>query len=271
MTSNENDAPASDRAPRAPDETPAIRSTDLRVARGNKTILRGVTMSARSGEVLGVLGPSGAGKSTLFRALVGEIDVSSGGLELFAEDVTGLPLWARARRGISYVPQTPSVLWDLSVRDNLASYHRVVHGRVDAATLKSAVERLAQRVALEDRMDVRAGELSGGERRRLELARALTRPPKVLICDEPFAGVDPQQASRLGDMLRSLARDESVCVILADHHVEEALRVCTRAVLLLDGEVAAEADPAAFREHPLVVGRYLGSWARTMPPPPPRP
>lgn len=118
-------------------------------------------------------------------------------------------------------------------------------------------------------MDVRAGELSGGERRRLELARALTRPPKVLVCDEPFAGVDPQQASRLGDMLWALARDEGVCVILADHHVEEALRVCTRAVLLLDGEIAAEASPADFREHPLVVGRYLGSWARTIPPPQP--
>jgi lipopolysaccharide export system ATP-binding protein len=247
------------------EEPPAIGGVDLRVARGNKTILRGVDMSARGGEVLGVLGPSGAGKSTLFRALVGEINVTSGRVELFAEDVTGLPLWARARRGLSYVPQTPSVLWDLSVRENLASYHRIVHGRVDEETARKAIAKLARRVALEDRMEVRAGELSGGERRRLELARALTRPPKVLICDEPFAGVDPQQASRLGDMLRTLAED-GVCVMLADHHVEEALRVCTRAVLLLDGEVAAEAEPEAFREHPLVVGRYLGSWARTIPP-----
>ncbi|MBX3206424.1 MAG: ABC transporter ATP-binding protein [Labilithrix sp.] len=258
-------ATASERAPAA------IRGDDVRVARGDKTVLRGVTLAARSGEVLGVLGPSGAGKSTLFRALVGEIEASSGRVELLGEDVSRLPLWARARRGLSYVPQTPSVLWDLSVRDNLASYHRVVHGRSSAATVSAAIARLAQRVALEDRMDVRAGELSGGERRRLELARALTRPPRVLICDEPFAGVDPQQASRLGDMLRALARDDGVCVMLADHHVEEALRVCTRAVLLLDGEVAAEAEPAAFREHPLVVGRYLGSWARTIPPPPPRP
>lgn len=246
---------------------PAIRAAGIRVARGNKTILRGVDLSATSGEVLGVLGPSGAGKSTLFRALVGEVEVASGRVELFAEDVTRLPLWARARRGISYVPQTPSVLWDLSIRDNLASYHRVVYPRADAAAAEKAIGELARRVALDERMDVRAGELSGGERRRLELARALTRPPKVLICDEPFAGVDPQQASRLGDMLRELARDDGVCVMLADHHVEEALRVCTRAVLLLDGEVAAEAEPEAFREHPLVVGRYLGSWARTIPPP----
>jgi lipopolysaccharide export system ATP-binding protein len=190
-------------------------------------------------------------------------------VDLLGSDVTALPLWARARRGLGYVPQTPSVLWDLSVRDNLASYHRVVYPKAAASEESAAIEGLAKRVALDDRLDVRAGELSGGERRRLELARALTRPPKVLICDEPFAGVDPQQASRLGDMLRALADDEGVCVMLADHHVEEALRVCTRALLLLDGEIAAEADPQGFRAHPLVSSRYLGSWARTIPPPRP--
>ncbi|MFO0741891.1 MAG: ABC transporter ATP-binding protein [Labilithrix sp.] len=250
-----------------PDGKPAIAGTDVRVARGTKTILRGVNMSAHQGEVLGVLGPSGAGKSTLFRALVGEIQLASGRVDLFGDDVTKLPLWARARRGLGYVPQTPSVLWDLTVRDNLSSYHRVVYPKATATEEEAAIAKLAKRVALDDRLDVRAGELSGGERRRLELARALTRPPKVLICDEPFSGVDPQQASRLGDMLRALAEEHGVCVMLADHHVEEALRVCTRALLLLDGEVAAEADPQGFRVHPLVASRYLGSWARTIPPP----
>lgn len=248
--------------------TCAIRAVDLRVVRGEKTIVRGITINAYAGEVLGVLGPSGAGKSTLFRAMVGEIEASDGRIELGSENVTHLPLWARARRGLAYVPQTPSVLWDLSVRDNLISYHRVVHRRSTAIAMNAAIEQLARRVSLEDRMHVRAGELSGGERRRLELARALTRPPRVLVCDEPFAGVDPQQAGRLGDLLRDLALEDDVCVMLADHHVEEALRVCTRAILLLDGEVAATAAPDAFREHPLVVGRYLGSWARTIPPPP---
>ena len=249
---------------------PAIRGTNIRVVRGDKTILRGITVSANGGEVVGILGPSGAGKSTLFRALVGETDVASGRIDLLEEDVTRLPLWARARRGLSYVPQTPSVLWDLSVRDNLSSYHRVVYGRGDAAAENEAVGRLAHRVSLDDRMTVRAGELSGGERRRLELARALTRPPRVLVCDEPFAGVDPQQASRLADLLSALAREDGVCVMLADHHVEEALRVCTRAILLLDGQVAAEAEPESFREHPLVVGRYLGNWQRSLPPSSPR-
>jgi lipopolysaccharide export system ATP-binding protein len=251
-------------------ETPhAIRAKGIRVARGEKTILRGVDIAAESGEVLGVLGPSGAGKSTLFRALVGELRVDAGSVELLAEDVTSLPLWARARRGLSYVPQTPSVLWDLSVRDNLTSYHRVVHRGIDPRQEAEAIAEIADRVALTEVLDVRAGELSGGERRRLELARALTRPPKVLVCDEPFSGVDPQQASRLATMLRDLAQT-GVCVILADHHVEEALRVCSRAALMLDGEVAAVAEPEDFRAHPLVVGRYLGTWRRTVPPPPSR-
>lgn len=253
------------------EDTPAVESRGVRVTAGDKTILRGVSVRAAPGEVVGVLGPSGAGKSTLFRALVGEIPVDEGNVLLFGRDVTKDALWQRAREGVAYLPQTPSVLWDLSVRDNLRVYHRVVHGgrwswRAPPGE-DAALDALGSRVALAERMDVRAGDLSGGERRRLELARALTRPPKVLVCDEPFAGVDPQQAGRLGEMLRSLADEERVAVLLADHHVDEALRVCTRALLLLDGEVAMEADPDAFREHPTVVGRYLGNWGRSLPPP----
>lgn len=241
-----------------------IEATKVRVERGEKTILRGVDVEAKDGEVVGILGPSGAGKSTLFRALVGETPIASGTVKLDGRDVTREPLWARARRGLAYVPQSASVLWDLTVRENLEVYHRIVTGKDDSA----AVSTLAERVSLEDRMDVRAGELSGGERRRLELARAIARPPKILVCDEPFSGVDPKHAARLADLLSSLAKNDGVAVLLADHHVEEALRVCTRAVLLLDGEVAIESDdPASFRDHPLVVGRYLGTWQRSLPPP----
>lgn len=259
-----------------------LLTEDVRVVQDGKTILRGISLGARPGEVVGVLGPSGAGKSTFFRAVVGELPVDRGRVLLEGTDVTGRPLWARARAGIGYVPQTPSVLWDLTVRDNLRVFRQVVDGtkrsvlasllagaRASAGEREAATE-LARRVDLEDRLDVRAGRLSGGERRRLELARALCLGPKVLVCDEPFAGVDPQQASRLGDLLAALARDDGVTVLLADHHVSEALRVCSRAVLLLDGVIAIEADPDTFREHPTVVGRYLGNWGRSLPPPSPR-
>ncbi len=232
---------------------PVLVARGLRVTRGGKAILRGVDVEAFPGEVLGVLGPSGAGKSTLFRALVGEDPPDEGTVVLDGKDVTTDPLWRRARAGMGYVPQGPSVLWDLTVGANLAAFRRIAGLGAQAPRLAAA------RVGLEDRLDVRAGELSGGERRRLELARAVTRTPRVLICDEPFAGVDPAGAERLGLLLRDLAR-EGGAVVLADHHVAEALRVCTRAVLLLDGAIAATAPAGEFAEHPLVRGRYLGTF-----------
>ncbi len=223
-------------------------------------LLRDVDLSAEAGEVVGVLGPSGAGKSTLFGALVGELRPDAGHVLLEGRDVTREPLWKRARAGVGYVPQSPSVLWDLNVKDNLTTFLRLGHAR-DAKTPWS-LDSLASKVDLEQRLDVVAGRLSGGERRRLELARALSMHPSVLICDEPFAGVDPQGAERLGTLLRDLADSSGVAVVLADHHVEEALRICTRALLLLDGAFVAEGDPAAFVEHPLVRGRYLGTFVR---------
>ncbi len=234
---------------------PALVARGLRVARGGKDVLRGVDLDARAGEVLGVLGPSGAGKSTLFRALVGEDPPDHGTVVIAGHDVTRWPLWRRARAGVGYVPQGPSVLWDLTVRQNLDAFRLITRMRAEDAAVA------ANRVGLEQRLDVRAGELSSGERRRLELARAVTRLPRVLVCDEPFAGVDPVGAERLGDLLRGLAR-EGAAVILADHHVAEALRVCSHATLLLDGRVAVSAPAAEFPSHPLVRGRYLGTWQR---------
>jgi lipopolysaccharide export system ATP-binding protein len=252
--------------------SPAIACSGVRVVRGGKAILRGVDLDASPGEVVGVLGPSGAGKSTLFRVLVGESPPDEGRVLLGAPevlpqagplpeartgiDVTRWPLWQRARAGVGYVPQGPSVLWDLTVRENLVAYRRIAHlppGDPHAE---------ATRVGLDHRLDVLAGELSGGERRRLELSRAITRSPRILVCDEPFAGVDPAGAAHLGSLLSELAKSGAT-VLLADHHVAEALRVCTRAVLLLDGAIAASAPAAAFRDDPLVRGRYLGTLART--------
>lgn len=222
------------------------------MTRRGKAILRGVDLEVGAGEVVGVLGPSGAGKSTLFRALTGDEPPDSGSVSLDGRDMTRWPLWRRARAGIGYVPQGPSVLWELTVIENLEAFGRIAGQRDrDPRTL-------GERVGLQHRMEVRAGELSAGERRRLELARALTRPPRVLVCDEPFAGVDPAGAQRLGDLLRGLA-DGGSAVLLADHHVVEALRVCTRAVLLLDGAIAAAAPAGQFVDHPLVRGRYLGT------------
>lgn len=231
-----------------------LEGRGLRVLRAGKLLLRDVDVAASAGKVLGVLGPSGAGKSTLFRVLVGEITPDAGSVHYANEDISKMPLWQRARAGLGYVPQTPSVLLDLTVRENLTTYQRVALGEV------RDVNAAAKRVDLRDKLDVRAGNLSAGERRRLELARAITREPKVLICDEPFAGVDPAGASRLGELLRVLAKEHGVAVMLADHHVVEALRVCDTASLLLDGAIALTEPPAAFEAHELVRGRYLGTF-----------
>jgi lipopolysaccharide export system ATP-binding protein len=237
-----------DATPPAP---PRLSARGLRVVYGDRHVLRDVDLDLEAGEVLGVLGPSGAGKSTLFGALTGDGVTTIGVVRLDGENITKMPLWRRARLGMGYIPQSPSVLWESSVRENLVIFHRIVHGSPPAS-----VEDEAERVELGGRLDVKAGALSAGERRRLEFARAITRRPRVLVCDEPFAGVDPLGAGRLGELLAQLART-GVAVVIADHHVEEALRVCTRAMLLLDGEVRVVADPISFRADALVRQRYL--------------
>jgi lipopolysaccharide export system ATP-binding protein len=230
-----------------------LEARDVVITLAGAEIVRGVTLALAQGEIVGVLGPSGAGKTTLFRAMVGELRLTSGSIAVDEQDVSSEPLWRRVRRGVGYVPQTPSVLWDLTVEQNLQTFEKLAR----VATRLGARE-WARRVELSDRLGVLAGELSGGERRRLELARALLAKPRVLVCDEPFAGIDPAGAERMGDLLRELAVS-GTAVVLADHHVTEALRVCDRAVLLVDGKIEAGGDPQAFREHPLVQSRYLGS------------
>jgi lipopolysaccharide export system ATP-binding protein len=237
-----------------------LEARDVVVTLADTEVVRGVSIALAEGEVVGVLGPSGAGKTTLFRAMVGEIPLVSGEIELDGEDVSREPLWRRARRGVGYVPQTPSVLWDLTVEENLSTFERLT-GAAD----RRGAESWANLVELGTRRRVRAGDLSGGERRRLELARALVARPKVLVCDEPFAGIDPAGAKRMGELLRTCA-SEGTAVVFADHHVDEALRVCHRALLLVDGKIEVSGAPEAFRAHPLVVGRYLGSWSPTLPP-----
>lgn len=229
----------------------------LEVRLGGTVVLRDVSLAVAAGEVLGIFGPSGAGKSTLFRALAGEERPTAGRVLLAGVDVTARPLWERARRGLGYLPQTPSVLLDLTVAENLAVFQQLAprHAERPRRDDARAAARLLDELGLTGRAQVRAGALSGGERRRLELARALSAAPRVLLCDEPFAAIDPHGAERAGARLRALA-DAGAAVLLADHHVAEALRLCDRAALLLDGEVALVAEPADFCRDPLVQQHY---------------
>ncbi|MBX3181717.1 MAG: ATP-binding cassette domain-containing protein [Polyangiaceae bacterium] len=221
----------------------------ISLRRAGRELLSEVSLSAAPGEALSVLGPSGAGKSTLFRALAGELS-ASGTVTLLGQDVSSWPLWRRARLGLGYLPQTPSVLGSLTVESNLMTFAKLT-GR------EPRVKDRAREVHLEDRLTVRAGQLSGGERRRLELARVLVTEPSVLLCDEPFSGVDPQSAELLAAVLRSRV-EAGATLLLSDHRVREALRLSRRALLLVDGRVELTVPAAAFAEHPLVRERYLG-------------
>lgn len=233
-----------------PEGEPLLRSVGVTARLGGNQILRGIDLSVASGTVLGVLGPSGAGKSTLFRCLVGELKPQRGRVLLQGRDVTQLPLWVRARLGIGYVPQTPSVLLDLTVERNVETFAKLV------GASRAEQQRLLEVLDLAQRLHVLAGELSGGERRRLELLRALLSQPKVLICDEPLTGLDPPMVARVGSLFTDLAARGS-SVVFADHRIAEVLPFCEDAVLLVDGRILLSSKAAEFVGHPAVQERYL--------------
>lgn len=248
----EDDAGPASLPPRAiaPEGEPLLRCEGLVARLGATQVLRGIDLSLSAGTVLGVLGPSGAGKSTLFRCLAGELRPSAGRVLLSGRDVTQLPLWVRARLGVSYVPQTPSVLLDLSVEQNIRTFSRLV------GSTRADEHRLIEALELGARLQVKGGELSGGERRRLELLRALLAQPKVLVCDEPLTGLDPSMVGRVGALLTDMAARGSG-VILADHRVAEVLPFCEQAALLVDGRVLVRSKANDFVGHPAVQERYL--------------
>jgi lipopolysaccharide export system ATP-binding protein len=235
-----------------------LKADDLFVTVQGRTLVRGVSVHLAPGEVVGLLGPSGAGKSMVFRAIAGEITATKGRLSLAGSDVTHAPMWQRIRAGLGYIPQDPSVFLNLTVKENLEAFARLA-ARPSQPQAQSLPALSAQNLGLEHAEHTLAGALSAGERRRLELGRALATSPRILLCDEPFAGVDPKSARELGDRLQRYARDHNAAVLLADHHVREALRVCDRAVLLLDGRIECEAPALEFAEQELVRTRYLGA------------
>ena len=220
----------------------------LTVTRGRSFALSNVSLSVGPGEALGVFGPSGAGKSTLLAALAGQLR-ADGALTLDGVDVTREPIERRARRGLGYVPQGASVLFDLTAEQNLATALALSKKQGDPVGL-------LDEVGLSARRSVAAASLSGGERRRLELARALALQPALLLCDEPFSGLGPRD---LGVVERVLARRvaEGLSLVITDHRVREALVLCDRALLLLDGAVAVERPRETFLDAEEVNDRYL--------------
>lgn len=217
-----------------------------------RVVVAGVDLSVDPGSILGLLGPNGAGKTTVFRMLAGLLEPDGGRVLLGGQDVTRWPLHRRARAGLGYLPQVPTVFRGLSVWENVALVLESQGEAVDRA------EAYLSDAGILDLASHRAETLSGGERRRLEIARCLATRPIALLLDEPFAGVDPLAVTDLVGRVRALSR-QGLAVLLTDHAVREALGVCDRVVVLDGGVVQAVGTPAEVVRDPRVRARYLGA------------
>jgi lipopolysaccharide export system ATP-binding protein len=222
----------------------------------SRRVVQDFGFEIREGEVVGLLGPNGAGKTTCFYMVVGLIDPDGGRITLDGEDITGLPMHQRARKGIGYLPQEASVFRRLSVADNIMA---VLELRTDLA----ADARQRELDALLDELKImhiatqKGISLSGGERRRVEIARALAANPRFMLLDEPFAGVDPISVGEIQRIVRHL-RDRGIGVLITDHNVREALGICEHAYILNEGKVLARGTPAEILAHKQVREVYLG-------------
>ena len=234
----------------------ALEAHRIRKRFGTRVVVKDVSLSIRQGEVVGLLGPNGAGKTTCFYMIAGLIKADQGSIHLGKQVITQAPMDARARLGLGYLPQEPSIFRKLSVRDNILAI-------LETVTDLEPHERLFKTDALinEFKLDHVASALgmalSGGERRRAEIARALACEPKFLLLDEPFAGVDPISVGDIKAMIRQLAA-RGIGVLITDHNVRETLDICQRAYIVSDGSLIAEGSAADILNHEVVKSVYLG-------------
>ena len=218
-------------------------------------IIKGVSIELSTGEVVGLLGPNGAGKTTSFYLICGLLTPDEGEVLLDGNDITKLPLHKKARLGIGYLPQESSVFRDLSVEDNL---YIIAEEYYDKKNRDFIVEDLLEKFNIEPIRKRKGINLSGGERRRVEIARALVPKPKFLFLDEPFAGVDPVNVTDIKNLIEFLAK-ENIGVIITDHNVRETLSICARAYVLKDGMILTHGDSEHIINHHEVKKSYLGA------------
>lgn len=220
-----------------------------------RRVVDGVGFHVDAGEIVGLLGPNGAGKTTSFRMTVGLVEPDAGSVELGGEDCTRLPMFKRARLGMGYLPQETSVFRQMNVEDNLYSVLEVMP--LSRKERKKEAARLMDELELSHLHGNGADTLSGGERRRLELARALATRPKILLLDEPFAGVDPINVEEIQGLISNL-REQGLGVLITDHNVRETLQSTDRAYIIHQGQILREGDADALTSDPRVREVYLG-------------
>lgn len=222
---------------------------------GSREVVSHVDLEVHPGEIVGLLGPNGAGKTTTFNMMVGGIRPSEGHVFLGEEDITELPMYKRARRGVVYLPQEPSIFRKLSVADNIAAILETVER--DRGVRRERLEELLGELGLTEKAGQRADSLSGGERRRVEITRALVLDPKFLLLDEPFTGIDPIAVIDIQKIVEQL-RIRGIGVVITEHKVREALSICDRAYIIKDGQIIRNGSPREIAADPEVREIYLG-------------
>jgi lipopolysaccharide export system ATP-binding protein len=231
----------------------------LRKTYGKRTVVASVDLTVEAGEIVGLLGPNGAGKTTCFYMIVGLVRADDGKIELDGQDVTHEPIHRRARHGLSYLPQEASIFRRLSVRENVRAVLELRGLPKD--DIRQKEHGLLAELGIAHLADQPSVSLSGGERRRLEIARALATDPKIILLDEPFAGVDPIAVIEIQRIVRFL-QERGISVLITDHNVRETLGICNRASILADGRVIASGRPEEIIDDPHVRRVYLGEHFR---------
>jgi lipopolysaccharide export system ATP-binding protein len=232
-----------------------IEAQNLSRRYGDFTAVDGISFSVREGEILGMLGPNGAGKTTTFYMVVGLTPPDSGNVLLGDEDITELPMYLRAQRGISYLPQEPSVFRRMSVEDNLRAIFETLdlsHGEQERR-----IDQLIADLGLSKVRRTKGALLSGGERRRVEIARALVISPWYILLDEPFAGIDPIAVLDIQGIIRHL-KSMGIGILITDHNVRETLKITDRAYIINNGEILRSGTPQELSTDPQVRKIYLG-------------
>lgn len=245
---------------RSIDTANAVAAEGLAVARIAKAykkrqVVKDVSLTLRRGEIVGLLGPNGAGKTTCFYMITGLIRVDHGQILLDGQDVTTLPMYQRARLGVGYLPQEPSIFRGLTVEQNVAAVVELVER--DRAKRQEAVDSLLAELHIEHLRDAPAVALSGGERRRVEIARALATRPSYMLLDEPFAGIDPIAINDIRELVLFL-KNRGIGILITDHNVRETLEIVDRASIIYGGEVLFEGTPEQILANEAVRKVYLG-------------
>ncbi len=229
---------------------------NLEKSYGKKKVIRDISLKISQGEVVGLLGPNGAGKTTCFYMIVGLVDVSSGHIFIDQVDVTSMPMYQRARLGVSYLPQEASIFRGMNVEDNIYSILEISEANV--VKRKEKLEELLEEFSITHIRKSHALSLSGGERRRVEIARALATNPSFILLDEPFAGVDPIAVNDIRQMVGHL-KNRGIGVLITDHNVRETLSIVDRAYIVYDGTILASGSKEEIVANEQVRKVYLGA------------